>query len=652
MRSKGVLVCISLITLFLMTSSVGVAKRGARTSGFLELMAWLGGPMSDVAVQGEVAFVAISYNVMVVDIAEPSTPVELGSTTILTDELVAALVVAGDYVYAVSANGLHVIDVSDHANPYQVGYVDLAGATLVARGDQYVYVATDSALYAIDAYEVTAPAVMDSIPLSSIRAIVMDEARLYALDSNTLWIIDTIDPENLIVVGSLSGLSMAQALGAAGNHVYVGDEDGMHIVDVSIPNSPTVVTVHPTSSNVGERSELIVEDELVYFIRNRLNSGALTVWNDLEIIDVSEPGSPMEIGVIEGSSLAYKLEVADGQVFVVGVSGLRVIDVADPSTPFEVSLFELPIPTPHSLSCVNHLCYGIDWSFRFFVTDVVDPSRPRLIGSADLAHVGFDLVVDSGHAYVVAHENGLRILDIANPENPIEVGYVMTDGYVRSAAVDGDYLFVAASESGLWIFDISDPASPIEVSSLELSASARFVTVSDGLAFITGTDTRGNPLLWVVDISSPTNPTQVGHHEMSMFSSELVVVARNAFVLDEGLRIFDVAHPSSIVEMGYVDLPGWPSGIEVAGDFAFVTTAEGGPVFPPTVNSGLRLIDVSDLTAPVEIDSYITQGDSFDVALSGDIAYVADFGAGLTIMRGHRLEQELFLPLIRQSDFP
>ena len=57
----------------------------------------------------------------------------------------------------------------------------------------------------------------------------------------------------------------------------------------------------------------------------------------------------------------------------------------------------------------------------------------------------------------------------------------------------------------------------------------------------------------------------------------------------------------------------------VSGDVAYVADN----------SSGLRCINISDPSVPSEIGSYNTTGEAMDVVVSGDVAYVADGSQGL-----------------------
>ena len=78
----------------------------------------------------------------------------------------------------------------------------------------------------------------------------------------------------------------------------------------------------------------------------------------------------------------------------------------------------------------------------------------------------------------------------------------------------------------------------------------------------------------------------------------------------------------SVSLAGACDTPGAAWNVAVCGDYAFVADYE----------AGLRIINISDLSAPSVVGAYDTPGDARDVAVDGDYAFVADYGSGLQII--------------------
>ena len=89
-----------------------------------------------------------------------------------------------------------------------------------------------------------------------------------------------------------------------------------------------------------------------------------------------------------------------------------------------------------------------------------------------------------------------------------------------------------------------------------------------------------------------------------------------------GLRVIDVSNPAAPVEVGFVYTRDAASGVAVAGSYAYVADR----------GAGLLVIDVSDPAAPSWVGIVDTPGDAYGVAVAGSYAYVADGIAGLEIL--------------------
>ena len=101
---------------------------------------------------------------------------------------------------------------------------------------------------------------------------------------------------------------------------------------------------------------------------------------------------------------------------------------------------------------------------------------------------------------------------------------------------------------------------------------------------------------------------------------DVEVVGGIAYVATSaGLEIFDARDPQS----GYTPLATF------AGNFAAVEIR--GPLAYLVGSAGLRIVDVSDAAHPLEVGAIATPTPGFDIALAGDLAYVAQNPLGLRI---------------------
>ncbi|MFY9823636.1 MAG: carboxypeptidase regulatory-like domain-containing protein [Thermoanaerobaculia bacterium] len=74
--------------------------------------------------------------------------------------------------------------------------------------------------------------------------------------------------------------------------------------------------------------------------------------------------------------------------------------------------------------------------------------------------------------------------------------------------------------------------------------------------------------------------------------------------------------------LSFLPLPGYPNGVAVSGDYAYVASGW----------AGLHVVDVSDLSAPVLVGTVDTPGNANDVRVQGTFAYVADGASGLQVI--------------------
>jgi hypothetical protein len=164
---------------------------------------------------------------------------------------------------------------------------------------------------------------------------------------------------------------------------------------------------------------------------------------------------------------------------------------------------------------------------------------------------------------------GLRIINIANPENPFQQGFCSTPGSATGVAVSGRFAYVADWDGGLRIIDISSPLSPFEVghysipghNAADLAVFSNYVCVaadSGGARFI--------------DVTDPASPYEVGYYEMQGYAENVFVIGTSVFIADgiSGLRIINAFHPSMPIEVGYYDSPGVACGVVASESLAYL----------------------------------------------------------------------------------
>ncbi len=194
---------------------------------------------------------------------------------------------------------------------------------------------------------------------------------------------------------------------------------------------------------------------------------------------------------------------------------------------------------------------------------------------------------------------------------------------LQDVELDGDLAYVFGV-GGMAIFDITDPTTPVELGRYEPLGHPynRFYrgAVSGTVACGGG---RGD-LLTIMDVSSPAVPNAIAFHgsvgqsyEGAEMNASHIYACRHS----DGLEIIDITTPSVPVTVATIKglINSWD--VALSGNFAYVADGLG----------GLAVIDITNPAAPIHITSLPTSGAAVDVAISGNTAVVTVGSAGIDI---------------------
>jgi hypothetical protein len=210
-------------------------------------------------------------------------------------------------------------------------------------------------------------------------------------------------------------------------------------------------------------------------------------------------------------------------------------------------------------------------------------------GGAKLA----DFFPTRGFAISLVAADGL--LYVANAFDGVRIGRVGRDGTVdwighlqtveaRDVALDGGYLFIADGTGGIKAADVTDPARPKIVGRHASPYFMSALVVKKGRAYCAG----GLGGVEIVDVSEPRQPKLVWRRSFSEVRG-IDVDGRYLYFADgyKGCRIYSLA-AGEPAEVSVLDTPGWNCDCFVAGNIAYL--ADGG--------AGISVADVSNRKKP------------------------------------------------------
>jgi len=144
------------------------------------------------------------------------------------------------------------------------------------------------------------------------------------------------------------------------------------------------------------------------------------------------------------------------------------------------------------------------------------------------------------------------------------------------------------------------------VASYDTPGSALGVFVSGQLAYVADSDSG----LFILDISDPSNPMPAGSLESGMYDAIDVAVSGNYAYLEEmycwwggcfgAIKIIDVSDPTAPDSVGEAAGGGYIEGFSVSGNYAYITWSN------MLGNSGLDIVDISEPDSTFLVNSFGT----------------------------------------------
>ncbi|MBL4704690.1 MAG: T9SS type A sorting domain-containing protein, partial [Flavobacteriales bacterium] len=217
------------------------------------------------------------------------------------------------------------------------------------------------------------------------------------------------------------------------------------------------------------------------------------------IFDITDPSTMFmtsywdSIGIFQGTAIT---KVVGDYAFLGGMEeGLVILDISD----------------PYSIQFVSH-----------YIPDVNFPTAPTAGSTVPNAR---GMWVENDLVYLAYDRGGFRIIDVSDVFNPVELSQYVNLSMDSVAAkaynnveVRSNYAFIPVDYCGLDIVDVSNPNLPVNAGWFNPWACTftnwlggeghtnEIEFVNDSILFMTG----GHHDLMVINVADPANPIQVG----------------------------------------------------------------------------------------------------------------------------------------------
>ncbi len=542
-------------------------------------------------------------------------------------EPVNDLTVNGELAYlALGRVGLAIVDVSLMDKPDRIGSFDTTGnANAVAVEGQYAYIADGRA---------------------------------------GLRILDISNPYAPKEIGAFDTNGYAEDIDVVNDFAYMADgKSGLLIINVGKKSNPSLISSFPINGNV---RRVVVQGNYAYLGDNQ---------NQFRVVNISKPRQPDEVAVLEIGAEIQDMDISESRVYLAtGAQGMVIVDITTPEQPAVLSTIDTPGKVQDVAVNGDIIAFLADGENGLLVYDIADLNAIEQVGSfSDFLNAN-QVEIDQGGLYVSDKDSALHIVDAKVSLSSQRVSSTeKQQGRAQSVAVNENYAFLAYVDQGLRVIDIANPNTPVEVATYDSSGEAigvdlsgDFIYLADGAAglrvlFLESSGSENLRMEEIAVIDTPGEANQVS------------VVGQTVYLADGsgGLRVISMVNPAQPVSLGWEDTPGNANGVAVLGEYAYIADGPAGlrvlnildgskpaevgaidiigearavvvrqitdPVertlaYVAAEEGGLRVIDVSDPIHPLEIGSFTAYETVLDLDLSGDNAILATGSWGLRVV--------------------
>lgn len=286
----------------------------------------------------------------------------------------------------------------------------------------------------------------------------------------------------------------------------------------------------------------------------------------------------------------------------------------------------------------NYAYVGFDNQLK--IIDVSDKQNPVEIGQLAIAEEIVEIELNGVYLYLTSF-SGLRIIDITQPITPIQISFFAETDSQQIELVE-QYVYLTA-QTYLVILDVQDPFHIIEVGRYQTaklnSYWFRDLDFNNYRLFIVGGALPART--WVIDVSSPTTPieitvwTNIRGPQIAIYSNVLYNVGSGCSTICLASistnDISDLYSPVFITHLEVLSESVWV--FELTDLYGYMGSQTGLYIFKTANPSSLELLE------------HPYQGSVYDLVVEDDYIFLATAYDGLVIMASPSVFQS-FMPVL------
>ena len=595
----------------------------------------------DIELRDDLAFCADEYGFSVWDISDLENPERIGQCS--TRGNAVSCVINGEYAYVSDVGyGVAVVDISEPDNPNVIRYLELlihyqwwgqAAPPEIVVKDNLLYICAGwYGMYIADLEDPENPELINYYQELGIDVIQFYGEITYltaGYGDVDLHILNINDPRNIDVIATIDFNYTPYGFAIQDDMMAIWSmRDGLFIYSLEDPSQPEQIGWR----HANNMSTIHLQDDYAYGIFTKDKNR----FTEMGIFDISEPAE-IEVWGSDFLCSGHDMALESENLFIASHNrGIGVVSVEDPE---ELVLLNewVEYYTTNYVTVAGNYAYLSDEFYGLRIVDVRDSENPVQVGSFeaelgnDRANVGYvmnSIYIDD-HLYTLVKSGRwphLLTLDVSNPEEPNEVDFTeFRFTYSSHFSID-EYLCLVGwhtiadgrdrSYANIQVFDTSEPGILELVFRNEVDLGSNFHSSSDGDYLYMSSWDRLDYKMDVYSVADITEPEFVGTWEEGGSWGIFLVHNGIMYVNDyTHIMVYDVNNPMEPEVIDRIDLD-----VNFGGNLYL----EGEMIYLDLSESGFYCMSIADPRNPEIVGYYDTPGNVGWIDAQDGYIYVAD----------------------------
>ncbi len=227
------------------------------------------------------------------------------------------------------------------------------------------------------------------------------------------------------------------------------------------------------------------------------------------------------------------------------------------------------------------------------------------------------MVMRDSLAYLSCRTEGLQVINVADPANPVLAGSLESGMQANCSALYGNYLVVPTTNSYLKVVDVTNPAQMSVVGNLQLALFGRVIGINGDFAYVASYDS-----LRIIDLQNPAQPVKIASLPIQYSYPKIALRDNLLYILGEGtVKLYNIADPFLPQLLSSISFTGGAVSMAWQNEYLYLGKEDG----------NILVYDVSNAALPVQIGQ-MTAGEMIDeIYVSGNKLYVAAGDQGMRV---------------------